>query len=192
MSVRLTDDDRYEIAARAEAGARSNRPTHLVFIGAMVLGIATIGTAVAWRADSGAARDLRRKSSDLATINDRSATLAALLQQQAAAPRDDQNAPIPDMLSRLQNAAREAGLETLPGVPRTENESFQNARRVNYRYTSRDRSQVRDPSLEKMLAWVSIATERIPGLYVRQISLRPQANAWLMEVTFARYERIEE
>jgi hypothetical protein len=139
-----------------------------------------------------AASALKRKSNELVLINERSSVLADLVQRQIEAPQDDQNAPIPDMLSRLQNAAREAGLDTLPEVPRTENESFQNARRVNYRYTARDRSQVRDQSLEKMLTWISLATERIPGLYVRQISLKPQANAWMMEVTFARYERIEE
>ena len=192
MSVRLSDDDRYEIAARADAGERSNRPTHLVFFGGLVLGVALLAAAIAWRADGAAANDLRRKSNELATIKERSQTLADLVQRQVEAPTNDEYAPIPDMLSRLQNAAREAGLETLPEVPRTENESFQNARRVNYRYSSRDRSQVRDPSLEKMLSWVSIATERIPGLYVRQISLKPQANSWLMEVTFSRYERIEE
>jgi hypothetical protein len=192
MSVRLSEDDRYEIAARAEAGARANRPTHLVLIGGLALLIAAGGAGLAWRADAAAASALKRKSNELVLINERSSVLADLVQRQIEAPQDDQNAPIPDMLSRLQNAAREAGLDTLPEVPRTENESFQNARRVNYRYTARDRSQVRDQSLEKMLTWISLATERIPGLYVRQISLKPQANAWMMEVTFARYERIEE
>jgi len=192
MSVRLTEDDRYEIAARAEAGARANRPTHLVLIAGLALFVAAAAAGLGWRADSGAAQSLRIKSNELVTINERSAVLAGLVQQQVESPQDDRNAPISDMLSRLENAAREAGLDTLPGVPRTENESFQNARRVNYRYSSRDRNQVRDQSLEKLLTWVSLATERIPGLYVRHISLKPQQNAWLMDVTFARYERFED
>ncbi|MEM9372161.1 MAG: hypothetical protein AAGA55_00830 [Planctomycetota bacterium] len=192
MSARMTPDDRYEIAARAEAGERSNRPIHLVFLAGTVLAIALFAAAMAWRSDASAANDLRRQSAELAMIQARSTTLAGLLQEQVEAPENDQNAPIPDMRSRLRNAAQEAGLDTIPGVPATERESFQNARRVNYRYSTRDRNQVRDPSLEKMLNWVSIATERIPGLHVRQISLKPQANSWMMEVTFARYERIEE
>jgi hypothetical protein len=49
MSVRLSEDDRYEIAARAEAGARANRPTHLVLIGGLALLIAAGGAGLAWR-----------------------------------------------------------------------------------------------------------------------------------------------
>lgn len=190
-TARLTEDDRYELAARAEAGSRANRPTHLVTLGLVVLCVSLCAAVLGWSADARAAGDLGKRSRELALIKDRAGRLADLNAQAATAGAEDLNRPIPDMLSRLQSLAREAGLTVLPEVPRTETESFTDARRVNYRYSVRDRSQLRDPSLEKMLAWVSLVVERIPGMHVRQIALTPAANAWTMEITFARFERLE-
>jgi len=191
VNHRLTEDDRYQLAGRAEASTRANRPTHLVAIALVVLAVAVLGVLVGWRSDSSASRELSRRSAELAQINERADRLTELTAQLANTSNAELNRPIPDMLSRLQNLAREAGLATLPDVPRTDNEAFDNARRVNYRYDARSRNQVRDASLEKLLTWVNLVTERIPGMHVRQISLTPQANAWSMEVTFARYERLE-
>lgn len=192
MSVRLTDDDRYELAARAEAGARANRPTHLVLIAGLVLVAAVLGAAFGWRADSKAAKALDRGSRELTLINDRAERLATLEAETSDPDTQNLNSPIPELFSRLGNLAREAGLETIPQVPQTDNESFPDARRVNYKYENgRSRNPIRDPSLEKMLTWVSLVTERIPGMHVRHLSLTPQANSWMMEVTFARFERLE-
>ena len=191
MNPRLTEDDRYQLAARADAGTRANRPTHLVALALVVLFVALLAALVGWRSDASASNELERRAREMAQISERADRLAQLAAQLANAGDAELNQPIPDMLSRLQNLAREAGLDTLPDVPRTDNEAFDNARRVNYRYDARSRNQVRDASLEKLLTWVNLVTERIPGVHVRQISLTPQANAWSMEVTFARYERLE-
>lgn len=191
MNQRLTEDDRYQLAARADAGTRANRPTHFVAIALVVLFVALLGLLIGWRADASASNELTRRSREMAQITERADRLAELTAQLANAGNAELNRPIPDMLSRLQNLAREAGLATLPDVPRSDNEAFDTARRVNYRYDARSRNQVRDASLEKLLTWVNLVTERIPGMHVRQISLTPQANAWSMEVTFARYERLE-
>lgn len=192
MSVRLSDDDRYQLAARAEAGTRANRPTHLVLLAGVVLIASVLGAAYGYRADRTAAKQLERTSTELALIKDRSERLATLVAETSDPNATDLNGPIPEIFSRLGNLAREAGLETIPAVPQTDNESFANARRVNYKYENgRGRVPIRDPSLEKMLTWVSLVTERIPGMHVRHISLTPQANSWMMEVTFARFERLE-
>ncbi|MFK7882896.1 MAG: hypothetical protein AB8F26_01780 [Phycisphaerales bacterium] len=194
MSVRMSEDDRYELAARAEAGARSNRPTHLVLIGAVILFVSVMGVAFAWRSDTKAAKSLERSTTQLTLIKDRAERLATLEAQASDPESQDLNGPIPEILSRLENLAREAGLEAIPTVPIQDNDGYQDARRVSYVYKNgrgRQQTSIRDPSLEKMLTWVSLVTERIPGMHVRHISLTPQANAWMLEVTFARFERLE-
>lgn len=184
---RLTDDDRYALAARAEAGARANRPTHLVALAGALLVLALIVVLFAWRADAGAAGRLARAAGDLRAIEQRAARLAELESQLATSPDDDRHRPIPDMLSRLGATAREAGLESVPDVPRQINDPADNARRVNYVYTN-----VRSESLERLVRWVSLTTERIPGMHVRRLSVKPQPNAWAIDVTFARYERLDD
>lgn len=184
--ARLTEDDRYTIAARAEAGARANRPTHLVAIGMLAVIVALTFTAFAWRADASAAKRLNSAASELTLIRDRSERLTALQAQLATATDEDVNRPIPDLLSRLENLAREAGLDSVPAVPRQVNEPTTDARRVNYIYTN-----VRSDSIERLVRWSTLTTERIPGMHVRRFAVRPQANAWALDITFARYERLD-
>lgn len=183
--TRMTEDDRYQLASRAEAVARANRPTHLVFFAALVLGVALVVAILAWRADAGAGRSLRNRVAELTQIRDRADRLATLRAQLAGSPAEDRNRPIPDLLSTMGALAREAGLSDPPAVPSTDNDPFEGARRVSYTYT------VRDESVENLVGWVELATERIPGMHTRRITLKPQANAWTMDVTFARFERLD-
>jgi hypothetical protein len=182
----LTDDDRYGLAARAEAGARANRPTHLVALAVIVLLVTLAVTLFAWRSDAGAARRLRNESVGLASVRVASDRLAELRAQLETAPGEDRNRPIPDMLSRLSNLAREAGLETAPPIPKQSFDAATNARRVNYVYEG-----VRTESLEAMVRFADLAVERIPGMHIRRFSVSPQPNAWLVHLTFSRYERTE-
>lgn len=183
---RLSDDDRYELASRAEARARANRPGHLVALGALGVIVGLLVAAFAWRADAGSARRLDQAASDVATLRTQAERLAELRTQMATSSGEDRYRDIPDILSRLGNLAREAGLESVPSVPRQTNDAMTNARRVNYLYEN-----VRDGSLEDLVRWAELATERIPGMHVRSITIRPQPDAWSMNVTFARFERLD-
>lgn len=184
---RLSEDDRYGLASAAEAGARANRPSHLVTIGVLVMMLALTVGLLAWRADARAAGKLRKEARDLATLKQSSERLSELKAQAAASPDEDRYRPIPDMLSRLGNLAREAGLEGVPDIiPRTVNESATDSRRVNYIYTN-----IRTESIEDLVAWAALTCERVPGMHLRRLGIKPQANAWLVDVTFARYERLE-
>lgn len=188
---RLTEDDRYALASRADAGARANRPAHLPALGAVALLIALIVLAFAWRADASAGKKLRNKAAELVQIRQRADRLATLQTQLTSSPDEDRNRKLPDINSRFENLAREAGLENMPGVPNTENRAYEGARQVNYQFLSRNRTQLRDPSLEHLINWVDLVTTRVPGMYIQTLSITPQANGWSMEVVFSRFERLD-
>lgn len=183
---RLSDDDRYSLATRAEAGTRANRPTHLVALGAIVLLLTLTVAAFAWRSDARAARQLRNASFELDNIRLRADRLAELRAVQAAAPTDDRYRPIPDILSRMSTIAREAGIEGTLSVPTTATTPFQESRRITYRYLG-----LRMNSLEPLANWVNQAGQQIPGLHVVGVKIVPQANAWQADIIFARFERLE-
>lgn len=182
---RLNDDDRYSLAARAESGARANRPTHLVAIAGLALLLCLTVAAFAWRADASAARMLRRESFTLDSIRVRSDRLAELKADLAAAPTDDRYRPVPDILSRMSNLATEAGMTGTIPVPTARTQPFQESRRLTYQYLN-----LRVDSLESVVRWVNLCTERIPGLHPAGIKITPQANAWQVDILFARFERL--
>lgn len=182
---RLSDDDRYSLAARADAGARANRPTHLVAIGALALLLCLTVAAFAWRADASAAKLLRRESFTLDSIRIRADRLAELRADLAAAPTDDRYRPVPDILSRMSNLATEAGITGSIAVPTTGTNLFQESRRLTYQYRN-----LRVDSLESVVRWVNLCIERIPGLHPTGIKITPQANAWQVDIMFARFERL--
>ncbi len=182
---RLSDDDRYSLAARAEAGARANRPTHLVAIAGLALLLCLVVAGFAWRADSAAARSLRRESFTLDNIRVRADRLAELRADLASAPTDDRYRPIPDILSRMSNLATEAGMTGTVPVPTTGTNLFQESRRLTYQYRN-----LRVDSLDAVIRWVNLCTERIPGLHPTGIKITPQANAWQVDIMFARFERL--
>ena len=183
---RLSADDRYELASRASAHERRARPSHLVALGAIALMVSLIVLGLGWRAEKNATRALERAGSTSAQV-DRLVAQIRTLEQAAAAPRgDDPFVPVPDLLSRLTQMGVQAGLQNEVPLPRsTAPRTEGSARLLTYPYT------VRDVSLERVLAWIEMATERIPGLSVRELTLNPAPTSWVVKVTFTRYERIE-
>lgn len=183
---RLSADDRYELASRASAHERRARPAHLVAMGAIALMISLLVLGLAWRSEKAAARALTRAGSTAAEVERLIAQIETLQQAESAPKGDDPFVAIPDLLSRLTQMGVEAGLQNEVPLPRSTTPRTEgSARLLTYPYT------VRDVSLERVLAWIDMATARIPGLSVREITLNPAPTSWVVKVTFSRYERIE-
>jgi len=96
-------------------------------------------------------------------------------------------APISDFLSRVEGYARDAGLESKLSIPVPRRDRSRGLVRVRHVYTN-----ITDPSLEHLFRWVELTQEKIPGLFVLSLTLKPAGNrGWSMDITFARWERGE-
>ncbi|MCA9303894.1 MAG: hypothetical protein KC996_07220 [Phycisphaerales bacterium] len=183
---RFSPDDRYELASRAESQMRSNHPSHLVTIAALVLLVSVVILALAWRNDAGEHKRLSSKVYQLESIKNELKTLETLRAQASTTQRNAEFDKISDMRSRQESIAASVGLESLAGVlPKTSSNNLSNATKNNYTYT------VRDESLENILAWVQASTEQIPGLRVSSIDIKPTNTTWTVQVVMYRYERFE-
>lgn len=182
---RLSPDDRFELASRAQNQQRLNAPRHLIVLGSMLLVIALIALGVAWQTQSAANEKNNREARDLARIESLIERTETLRATQTANPDDDILKALPDLLSTLDNLGKQAGIESGVGLPRNPGSRPEgDAILRTYPYNG-----IRDASLEDLLNWVRLAEEDIPGLHVREISIQPRTNAWSMDVVLARYER---
>ena len=183
---RLSRDDRYELAARAKNQQRMNHPTHLVVLGIILVVVALVVLAVAWRTRAAAATTSAREAQELVSIENLIEQIRAIETAQNDAGQADIFQPMPEILSRLQSYGQRAGLENDVGLPQNPNRRVEgNALLRTYPYT------VRDPSLESLLGWLRIAQREIPGLEVRELELQPGNQYWTMTVVLSRYERNE-
>lgn len=185
-SARLSPDDRYELASRSLMHERRSRPVHLVALGIIILVVSLVTLAIAWQHDRSAGRTLR--SNQVASINaDRMITqITELNNTQDQSTGDDEFAPIPDILTRLERIALQVGLENDFPLPKTTTPRTEGSTRLlTYPYT------VRDNSLERILDWIQTSQEQIPGLQIREITINLNTASWIVKVTLTRYERIE-
>lgn len=187
--VRLSDDDRYELSQRAAASTRASKPTAPLVVGALALlvGVAALLWASMKRADAiDRLESQRRRLEQVASIEQRLAAIETRRRQGATGV----HAPLTDLLSRLERAAADAGITRL-NFP-TENSSDQQGV-IDHRLTY----TIRNESLEDVLEWINIATQRIPGLEVYDVRLvispagrgSDTSNSWIVTVTLARWER---
>ena len=49
--------------------------------------------------------------------------------------------------------------------------------------------EVRDESLAALMDWMNRAVAAVEGLEVYSVSIKPEAQAWNLRVTFSRWER---
>jgi len=183
---RLSPDDRYELAARAQNQQRLNYPKHLIAIGIIVMFASVIILAIAWQTRAKAQSTYSKQSYKLINIESLIGQITALEITQANSQSRDEGQPIPDMLSKLKRYATQAKLENELGLPRNPKSRPEgNARLMTYPYT------LRDPSLEHLLNWIKISTDQIPGLAVTDLTIKPANQDWTMTVTLSRYERNE-
>lgn len=185
-STRLSADDRYELAARAQNQQRLNYPTHLIVLGSLLVFVSIVMLVIAWQVRSSAQSTNFKRTNEIVQIEQLISEIQSLKASRASDLTLDQNAPIPDMLSKLKRYAAQANLDNELGIPRNPTSRTEgNARKMTYPYT------VIDPSLEHLLDWVKISMDQIPGLEVTDLEIKPTKLSWTMKVTLARYERIE-
>jgi len=182
--IPMTEDERYDGAAIAAASERRNRPRHYVVLGVLALAISAAALLGAWSSRASAREQLRTRQKELADINSLGAELNALQAERVLRSDDNDIFRTPtNMLSRLEALASEAGLVSTPPVPVERPMKLEAGTRREWPYS------VTDPSLDALLSWVRLATERIPGTFPQTIELRPAGSNWRLSVTFARYER---
>lgn len=181
---RLSSDDRYELASRAQNQLRLNYPRHLIVLGLIAVVIAAIVLAAAWQTRSSAQADNQRSARALVTIEGLIAEIRTIRSAQADRSQEDLFQPLPEILSRLQSYGTQAGLENDVGLPRNPNSRpVGNATLRTYPYT------IRDGSLESLLNWLRISQREIPGLEIRELTIQPGGQLWTMSVVLSRYER---
>lgn len=187
--TRLNEDDRYDLAQRAAMAVRAARPTGPLVIGGLALVVAIV--ALLWvSAQRGQAlRRLaaeQRRMEEIVSIEQSFAAVKTLQSRGASGV----NTPISDIYSRIEQAAISVGLDK-PSLP-TDSAVPQNGvidRRLTY--------TVRTPELDKVLRWIELAMQRVPGLEVNDIKLsieqvqrnQQQGGQWTVVVVLARWER---
>lgn len=182
--TRLSADDRYELATRAQSQQRLNSPKHLIVLAMMLLFVSLIVLVVAWRSQSSAMEENQITAQNLARIESLISEINTLRASQNSSTDVDIFQPMPDILSRLQNLAQRAELKNDLGLPRNPaTRPVDNAIYKTYPYT------VRDPKLENVLNWIKLTQEEIPGLQVNDLSIQPGTQFWTTEVLLVRYER---
>jgi hypothetical protein len=180
---RISDDFRYELADAARVAEMSNRPRSLLFLATLLFVAAGIALVVTLRERDIAVRQFRAQTDRTALV----ANIAAqfqVLESQGDAAASSRNERIPDLFSRIEQAATRAGLRDKPPIPATPDPTrIGGALKYQYTYT------MQDASLESLLGWVKQSQALVPGLEVSQVEITPQPKNWKMKVVFVRWER---
>ncbi|MCW5776118.1 MAG: hypothetical protein KIS87_06745, partial [Phycisphaeraceae bacterium] len=157
-------------------------PTALLVAALLVLaiGVGALVSSLSARASAGRALRLEQTREEQVV---RLASQFNAVDQQRRNTGTDAFAPIPDVLSRIESAARDAGLADRPPIPRQGSERSEDLTKRDYTYT------MRDANLDKLLRWVELSTQTVPGMQVSAIELRPEQRTWQVTVTFSRWER---
>lgn len=179
--TRISDDLRYELADAARVSAAANRPRSLLVLATLLFLIAGVALIVTLRQRDRAAEQYRVQSERKILVEGLAMQFAAL-DSLDATNANLGNQPLPDILSRIERAAEDAGLEP-PAVPQPTRQIVQGAVKVTYRY------RIQDGSLENLLDWVVGAQEAVPGLEVSSLDLTPRPRVWELQVTYVRWER---
>jgi hypothetical protein len=187
--ARISEDARFELAMTAAARERRNRPLWMVG-GALVLALVTGAAAITgFLAHRSARSQLERGLQDLAAVEHMAAQFRALDSVAAQAEQSQVGEPMAGLRSRVEDLAKRAGFAVAP-LPRNEDRTPPVNGVVIRRYSY---FEVREPSLSTILEWLRLATqdpaERVPGLEIESLTLKPVGNTWNMNLTLRRWER---
>jgi hypothetical protein len=167
----------------ASAQEKRNRPVALPLMAAVVLVASLIFAVYSLSARNEAMRARAKGMSDEVAVKQMAEEWDALLRQERDAPGLGLGDKMPNLLSRMENLAREAGLKATPANPRTSPDSRPGIVVTTYSYAA-----VKDASLVALMEWVRKATE-IPGMEVTELKLKAEPTDWTVDVTFRRWER---
>jgi hypothetical protein len=181
------DDMRLALTSAAARAERANQPRHLVLLSAAVLAGALLMLALAWRSYAAARASLDDQRTQAARVVETAARLRALRQARDQDDGSRTGVASQQVLTRIEQLGREAGLRDRLVAPRTNSARPQGATAVRTTWEY----DVRDPSLGAIMDWCTRVPEQMPDLEVYAIRVRPEAQAWFVTVTFRRWERAE-
>jgi hypothetical protein len=179
----LGDEGRFELAMAASAQEKRNRPLGLPLLACVVLVASLVFAVWSLSARNAAMRERARAESDDVAVRQMTGDWEALRVQERDAPGLGLGERMPNLLSRMENLAREAGLKNTPANPQTSPDARPGIVVTTYSYRT-----VKDASLAALMEWVRKATE-IPGMEVTELKLKAEATEWSVDVTFRRWER---
>lgn len=153
----------------------------LLSVLALIAAFVYLATTLSDRAS--AIRAMKRQQREAEKIIATAEELAVFDDRAASDPTSAFGAPIPMMLSRLEESAKAAGLTQALSHRRGPGETKGGATMYRYPY------EIRDPNLESVMLWLQECVEGIPGLEVQSLRIRPEAQSWYVSVTLTRWER---
>ena len=190
MTQAQTDQElRLLRAGHAQAAEARNRPKTILYAAVLLLALSLFWLMFAMgdRRRQLEALQLQRDSTE--AFYKLISEITTLRAQQAAMPslRIEKSE---DVRQAIRDAAPEAlkvklltPKETVIDKP-DKNDKAAGAQRLVLKY-----EQVNHESLEDLTTWVGRALERVPGLEVYSITIKPQQNVWTMSVHFSRWQR---
>jgi len=183
----LSADDRFELALEASRAERRNRPRSMVYLALLVLLLCATFALFSWRGAASAEREMQLQEARLQDVSEKLERLGALELVESVSDGGGSVDP-QEVLSTFVDIASEAGLEDkLPSINFIRQEGTDGTM-YEWRWTKRER--VSDPDLGAVLRWIVESVERIEGLEVTQLLVKPQARQgkWDVDVAFRRWE----
>lgn len=184
LSREMMEAERHELAAGASRAERQNRPRYLIAMALLLLAVAAIylvSSVAAWRSASKEYTAQRRNAEHAV---ERSARFRDL-EEQARRARPVAVSSGQDARELIVNAGPKAGLKNSVPVPRKVGDRAGPGGVAVQKYIS---NGVQDESLEALVRWMETAGRDVPGLEVYTLKVKPVANAWSVDVTFAKRE----
>ena len=195
---RTSPDAKFDLARAAFTNERRNRPRQLVIVSVMVLGVSCLWAFTGFQSARAAAGKLRVEHETLLKVALLTEEIARYRDQESARGGEDQFEPIPDLSSKLEKMAVDAGMQkpTRPANPTStdvKNSNQLTRTTIAYGFGRGNRTSIPTQPLGPMLRWIVQAQDEIEGLKVERLTIkRPRSAAkegWDLQVSFARLER---
>jgi hypothetical protein len=186
---RLSEDTRLELSFAAMAHERRNRPLSVLIVAVAALLLMAMFAGFGIRSRGAARAELRRTMTDQALVERYAEELAALerMERDPSSGRGG-GRPIPNLLTRMEELAVQAGLEK-PRPPRVPAPEQRGAIRITHYHYGDNTNPITHTSLSSLLDWLRLAQSEELGMEVTGLNLRPDGNNWRMTVSFRRWER---